>query len=92
MFTQIKKMTSYLRADKYKKYDEVPDPYFAAPGEQSGFELVSKMLQTWRTGMTDLTDTCPQNRQSKQLVSCVLQVLDLLDDACEGFLEALNVK
>jgi hypothetical protein len=37
---QIKKMTSYLRADKFKRYDEVPDPYFAAPGDQSGFDLV----------------------------------------------------
>jgi hypothetical protein len=48
---QIKKMTSYLRADKFKRYDEVPDPYFAAPGDQSGFDLVSlrapdELLQT----------------------------------------------
>lgn len=41
MRLQIKKMTSYLRADKYKRYNEVPDPYFAAPGDQSGFDLVS---------------------------------------------------
>ncbi len=33
-------MTSYLRADKFKRYDEVPDPYFAAPGQQQGFDLV----------------------------------------------------
>lgn len=37
---QVKKMTSYLRAGKFKRYDEVPDPYFAAPGQQQGFDLV----------------------------------------------------
>ena len=35
-------MTSYLRGEKFSgKYDEVPDPYFAAPGSTQGFDLVS---------------------------------------------------
>ena len=46
-------MTSYLRDEKFARYNEVPDPYY---GGEQGFELV----------------------------------LDLLEDACEGLLEAVD--
>lgn len=60
LLLQIKKMTSYLRADKFKRYDEVPDPYFAVPGDQSGFDLVGSCAieQLLHTIAWSWTKTC----------------------------------
>lgn len=41
-------MTQYLESDKFKSYNEVPDPYY---GGAKGFELVLDMLEDACTGL-----------------------------------------
>lgn len=44
--SKVSKMTQYLRSDTFRgKYDEVPDPWYAAEGEIEGFELVLDLLE-----------------------------------------------
>lgn len=77
--TKVVKMCSYLQASGSfaNKYDSVPDPYY---GGAAGFELVRMQLfvcvcVVWR---------------NMHPASCMQQVLDLLEDACEGLLDHIE--
>ena len=77
---QVALMCKYLdKRGPYKGMMEVPDPYY---GGTKGFELVCGPL----------TESCMQCFTCAGAVVCSLslslaQVLDLLEDACEGLLQ-----